>query len=117
MQDLTETQLRAEQLRLEAQRLELEHKRLYVEFAKFGFAGTLTAAIAGLITILGLAALNTFTQTKIETWGIVAVAALVCVATVAFGYFSLWELPKIVTKVSQTGTDLAIGPGDDRKLR
>jgi Kef-type K+ transport system membrane component KefB len=117
MSDLTETQLRAEELRLEAQRLALEHKRLYVEFAKFGFAGTLTAAIAGLITILGLAALNTFTQTKIETWGIVVIATLICVATVAFGYFSLWELPKIVTKVSQTGTDLTVGPGSERVRR
>jgi hypothetical protein len=48
-----------------------------VEFAKFGFAGTLTAAIAGLITILGLAVLNTFTQAKIETWGIVRIAAFI----------------------------------------
>jgi hypothetical protein len=48
--------------------------------------------------ILGLAALNAFTNFKIETWGLVAIAGIVLIGTVAFGFFSLWELPRIVAR-------------------
>jgi hypothetical protein len=105
----SEITLRERELRLREQQLLLEHKRLYIEFAKYGFAGTLTGAIIGLLVVVGLAVLNAFTQAKIETWGIVAVAIIVLLGTVAFGYFSLWELPKIVGKLSQKGTDFAVG--------
>jgi hypothetical protein len=117
MPDLTETQLRKEELTLEKQRLALEYTRLYIEFAKFGFGGTLTIAIAGLITILGLAALNVFTQAKIESWVIFGIAAFILIGSIAFGYLSLWELPRIVTKVNRTGTDITLGPGNERTRR
>lgn len=94
---------------MQEQQLLLEHKRLYVEFAKYGFAGTLAAAIIGLLVVVGLAVLNAFTQAKFETWGIVAIAVVVLIGSVAFGYFSLWELPKIAGKLSQKGTDFTVG--------
>ncbi len=119
MLDPAELALREKELKLEEQKLLLEQKRLFVEFAKYGFAGTLTAAIIGLVTVVGLAALNAFTEAKIATWAIVAIAAIVLLGSVAFGYFSLWELPKIFGKINATGVDFAAGSaktpeGDNR---
>jgi hypothetical protein len=56
--------------------LEIEHERIAVEFAKYGFAGTLTAAVVGAVVVLGLAILSAFTTFKIETWGLVAIAVV-----------------------------------------
>jgi hypothetical protein len=109
MLDPAELALREKELKLEEQKLLLEHKRLYVEFAKYGFAGTLTGAIIGLVTVVGLAALNAFTEAKIATWAIVAIAAIVLLGSVAFGYFSLWELPRIAGKFTPTGVDVTAG--------
>lgn len=109
MLDPAELALREKELKLEEQKLLLEHKRLYLEFAKYGFAGTLTAAIIGLLVVVGLAALNAFADAKIATWAIVAVAAIVLLGSVAFGYFSLGELPKIAGKVGPTGVDVRAG--------
>lgn len=115
MPELTDAELRERELRLQEQQLELEQKKLYVEFAKYGFAGTLTASIIGLLAVVGLAALNAFTDAKIETWGIVAVAVIVLLGAIAFGYFSLWELPKIAGQFSKTKTGISLGPGNKDK--
>jgi ABC-type antimicrobial peptide transport system permease subunit len=88
--------------------IDLERERLAVEFAKYGFAGTLTAAAIGAAVILGLAVLSAFTPFKIDTWGLVAMAAITLIGTVAFGYLSLWELPRIVAKFQ--GTTFAVYP-------
>jgi len=109
MTDPAELALRERELKLEEQKLLLEHKRLYVEFAKYGFAGTLTGAIIGLVVVIGLASLNAFAQAKIETWAIVAIAAIVLLGSVAFGYFSLWELPRIAGKIDSTGGGFNVG--------
>ena len=69
---------------------------------RYGFAGTLTAAAIGSAVILGLAMLSAFTTFKIETWGLVAIAVIVLIGTVAFGFLSLWELPRIVAKFRET---------------
>ena len=55
---------------------ELERAKLSVDFAKFGFAGTLAGAIIGLIIILGLALLNACTPIKIETWALLQLRQL-----------------------------------------
>jgi hypothetical protein len=91
-----------DQLSVRQQELEIERARIAVEFAKYGFAGTLTAAAIGSAVILGLAMLSAFTTFKIETWGLVAIAVIVLIGTVAFGFLSLWELPRIVAKFRET---------------
>jgi Zn-dependent protease with chaperone function len=102
-----------EQLSIRQQELELERAKLSVEFAKFGFAGTLSAGIIGLLVVLGLAALSAFTTFKIETWGLVAIAAIVLMGVVAFGFLSLWELPRIVARFQNT--QFSINPNEPRK--
>ena len=42
-----------DELSIRQQELELERARLAVDFAKYGFAGTLTAALVGAGVILG----------------------------------------------------------------
>ena len=114
MTDPTELALRERELRLKEQELALEHKRLYFEFARYGFAGTLTAAIIGLLVVLVLAAMNAFTQAKIETWGIVAIAAIVLLGSVAFGFFSLWELPRIAGTFNPKGVNFTAGSAHEQ---
>jgi hypothetical protein len=80
------------------QELEIERMRIAVEFAKDGFAGTLTAAIVGAGLVLGLAILSAFTPFKIETGGLVLIVLIVTAGSIAFGYLSLWELPRFVAK-------------------
>ena len=109
MPDQTELTLRERELKLEEQKLALEHTRLYVEFAKYGFAGTLTVAIGGLLLEFGLAVINAITPAKIDTWVFVAVAVVVLLGSIAFGYFSLWELPRIAGKLNPKGVDFTAG--------
>jgi lysylphosphatidylglycerol synthetase-like protein (DUF2156 family) len=99
---------RHDELSIRQQELELERARLAIEFAKYGFAGTLTAALIGAAVILGLALLSAFTTFKIDTWGLVAIAVIILIGTVAFGFLSLWELPRIVAKFR--GTQFSINP-------
>lgn len=49
-------------LRLAEQELELKRGQLAVEFAKFGFGGTLTVAIGGMILILALPIIDAFSD-------------------------------------------------------
>jgi hypothetical protein len=90
------------ELSIRQQELELERARLAVDFAKYGFYGILTAAIGGVLLIFALALLSAFTAFKIETWGLVAISGMIIVGTVAFGFLSLWELPRIVAKFKST---------------
>jgi hypothetical protein len=95
------------------QQLEIERARLAVEFAKYGFAGTLTAALVGAGVVLGLAVLSAFTPFKIETWGLVAIALVTMIGTVAFGFLSLWELPRIAATFR--GMQVTINSTDNPK--
>jgi hypothetical protein len=91
--------------------IELERARLSMEFARYGFAGTLTAAVLGIILILSLAVLNAFTTFKIETWGLVAISGMVFAGSVAFGYLSLWRIPKVLAKFR--GTEITISDAEE----
>jgi hypothetical protein len=73
----------------------------------------LTAALVGMVVLLGLAALNAFTTFKIETWGLVAIAAIILIGSIAFGFSSLWELPRIVARFQKT--QFSINPDETRK--
>lgn len=75
MENESPQSFKADEIQLRQQ--ELERARLFIAFAKYGFAGTLTGAIIGLVTVLCLAAVSAFTCTKIETWGLVAIATIV----------------------------------------
>jgi hypothetical protein len=98
-------------LSVRQQELEIEHARLAVEFAKYGFAGTLTAALVGAGVILGLAIISAFTPFRI-TWELVAIAVIVMIGAVAFGFLSLWELPRIVAKFRDM--QVSLGPLNER---
>lgn len=98
--ELTEIQIRARELEVRKQELELQRAKLLVEFARFGFAGTLTGAIVGLVFVLTLAAISAFTAYKIDSWVLLGFTFLLLIAVVAFGFLSLWQLPRIVARFS-----------------
>jgi hypothetical protein len=95
---MTELELRERELELRRQDLELQRARLFVEFARFGFTGTLAAGIVGLALIFGLAALSASTSFKIDGWALVAMALVILVGVTTFGYLSLWQAPNLAAK-------------------
>jgi hypothetical protein len=107
--DPDEIKLKDKELDLRMQELAFERAKLSIEFAKYGFAGTLTAAIGGILLIFCLAVLSAFTSFKVDTWTIVMIAFSVLVGSVAFGYLSLWELPKIATRIQKEQIEIAFG--------
>jgi hypothetical protein len=80
--------------------LELERIRLFIDFAKFGFTGTLSGGIVGMLLVFGLACLSAFTKFDITGWALVWISLIILIGVVAFGYFSLWEFPKIAADAS-----------------
>jgi hypothetical protein len=102
-------------LSIRQQELELERTRLAIEFAKYGFAGTLTAAIVGAVVILGLAIISASTPFKIETWGLVAIAVVIMIGAVAFGYLSLWELPRVFARIK--GLEFSVVGGQAQRAQ
>jgi hypothetical protein len=96
--NITELELKARELELRRQDLELHRAKLFIDFAKFGFAGTLTAAIAGMALLMVLAVLAAFTAFRIDTSALIAIAFTILVGCTAFGFLSLWELPRIVAR-------------------
>jgi hypothetical protein len=76
---------------------EFERTKLFVEFAKFGFYGTLSFAIVGAVLIFGLACLSAWTSFKMDA-SLVVMAAIIAVGSVAFGFLSLWQAPSIAAK-------------------
>jgi hypothetical protein len=77
--------------------LEFQRAQLFVEFAKYGFYGTLTFAMVGAVLVLALACLSAFTSFKIDAW-LVAMSGIIAVGSIAFGYLSLWQAPNIIAK-------------------
>jgi|SRR6266850_908502 len=101
MADLSESELKDKELDLRQGELDLQRAKLFIDFAKYGFGGTLAAGLGGMGLLLSLASLNAFTTVKIETWGLVSIALLIVVGAIAFGFLSLWELPRIVARLQK----------------
>jgi predicted lysophospholipase L1 biosynthesis ABC-type transport system permease subunit len=118
--DLTELELKARELEIKREQLAFERTKLFVEFAKFGFGGTLTAAVGGIILLFCLAALSAFSTYKIDSWVLVVFALVIMVGSVAFGYLSLWELPKVGARIQKEQMEFSVGSaisGEDQKQK
>ena len=100
--NLTEAELKKAELDLEREKLNFERTKAFIEFAKFGFAGTLTAAIAGIFLIFGLATLTAFSKTfNVSETVLIVMSVVILIGAVAFGYLSLWQLPKIAIHIQK----------------
>ena len=89
--------------------LELERAKILVDFAKFGFRGTLAAGVLGILTLLVLAALKAYASLQISDTALVAIAVVLLIGVVAFGFFSLWQLPNIMARLGKT--EFGVKPG------
>ena len=99
MPNLDELELKRNELDVRRQELDLQRIKLFVEFAKYGFAGTLGAAIAGMVLVLALAVLSAFKGNfAMDPWVLLGILFIVLLGTIAFGFLSLWELPRIVAR-------------------
>lgn len=80
------------------QELEIERLTLFLDFARFGFYGTLGGGVAGILLLAWFATLQAFTDFSLNTWGYAVIAGILAAAVAAFGYFSLWSLPRIAAR-------------------
>lgn len=105
---MTESELRQLELR---QQFEIRKMELSVEFAKYGFYGTLVGAITGMVILLALAIV--IAVAKIENGGTIMVifAAVLGIAVIAFGYFSLFRSPIMGIEWGKLKTTITQYPG------
>ncbi len=80
---------------LEKANAELRRTIELLDFARFGFKGTLFAGVCGMVFILSLAVLEALTDFVIGPLGLIGLALVVLAGAIAFGYFSLRHLPKV----------------------
>lgn len=73
----------------------MEVLRARIEFAKYGFRGTLFGAFAAIVSILVLALIDGWLKISLHASVYVALILSSTAATIAYGFFSLWSLPKI----------------------
>ena len=104
-----ELELKATELELRREELSFQRTKLFIEFAKFGFGGTLMAAIIAMGLVFALAGLSAFTAFKIGDLALVGMTLVILVGAVAFGYLSLWELPKIATRIQKEQMEISVG--------
>jgi hypothetical protein len=82
-------ELELRKIKLQEQELEFKRAQLDVEFAKFGFSGTLTAGIGGMVLILALAIIDAVSSDfTYGTYGVVGTAICVVLGALGFGAFS-----------------------------
>jgi hypothetical protein len=99
MNAIPESDLESRKSRLQEQELEYKRAQLAIDFAKFGFAGTLAAGFGGLILILALAIIDAAsTDFTFGVYGVLGTSALLVAGTLGFGAFSLWQPIKILAK-------------------
>lgn len=85
--------------------LSKEDFRQLLEFSKFGFRGTLTAALVGLIIVPTLVFM--LKDSEHVTPIVIGYSTSLVVGVVAFGYFSLRRVPDLVANLLRG--ELAIG--------
>jgi hypothetical protein len=94
-------------LRIREEELAIRRFELAIEFAKFGFRGTLAAGISGLILILALAMLDAYSSNfRFGTEGVLGTAFLLMAGTVLFGTFSLRQPIRMISKFGNMQLDV-----------
>lgn len=92
--------------------LELQRLKLVLDFARFGFTGTLTAALVGAALVIALAALSAFTQHEVGDQVLLTLIVIVFLGTATFGILSLGMAPKIAAKIGKGfGIDVTTNKG------
>ena len=96
---MTPDEIQMRQFKLQEQELELKRAQLAVEFAKYGFAGALVAAVVGMTLVLALAILDAISaEFSFGVEGVAVAMACLAVSCIAFGAFSLWQPVKILAR-------------------
>ncbi len=72
-----------------------------IEFAKFGFKGTLVGACGSIVAVLLLALIDGWQKVSLHSSVYVSFIVGCVIAVIAFGFFSLWSLPEITADIVQ----------------
>jgi len=95
------------------QKAAIKRAEMAIDFAKFGFRGTLSAAFGGMVLVLALAAFEAWTPFKLGPWGFVGISFILLIGCLIFGYLSLWSLPKVAARLMKM--ELFLSPGEQSK--
>lgn len=105
-------------LKVREEELAIRRFELAIEFAKFGFRGTLAAGISGLILILALALLDAYSPNfRFGTEGVLGTSFFLVVGTVLFGTFSLRQPIRMVTEFGKMRLDVNTREGEPSEKR
>jgi hypothetical protein len=69
--------------------------RARIEFAKYGFRGTLFGAFAAIASVLLLAIIDGILAISLHPSVYVTLIVASVTATISYGFFSLWSLPHV----------------------
>ena len=106
---MTQLDLRERELLVRGEELEFQRMKLVLDFARFGFTGTLTAALVGAALIFALATLSAVTTYRIDDRVLLGLGVIVFLGAATFGYLSLGVAPTVAAKIGkQLGFE--IGP-------
>ncbi|EAQ80679.1 hypothetical protein, partial [Blastopirellula marina] len=95
MTDMLDVESR--KLRLQEQELELRRGELAIEFAKYGFYGTLSAGICGMLMVLSLSIIDAVSSDfTFGFYGVIGTTLSISIPCVAFGAFSLFHSVRIL---------------------
>ena len=81
--------------------IEITKRAQEIEFAKFGFRGTLAAAIFGMGTFIVLVGIQAYTGKEIHHWVLLGYTAALGIGCIIFGCLSLWVVPSVAATVSK----------------
>ena len=92
----------------EVQELEFRRAQLAVGFAKFGFGGTLAAAIVGMLAIVALAITDACSPDfQFGASGVAGTSVCLMISCIAFGALSLWQPLKILARYGNLSLGLS----------
>ena len=90
------------QIRIKEQELEIRRAQLAVEFAKYGFAGTLTGAIGGMILVLSLAIIDAYSSDfAFGANGVIWTSVCITLGVVVFGALSLYQPIRVLAELGK----------------
>jgi len=72
-----------------------------IEFARYGFRGTLFGACGSIVALLLLALIDGLLKVSLDASVYVSFIVGSVLATISFGFFSLWSLPEITADITK----------------
>jgi len=87
-------------LDMKKRELEIQYARMFIQFAEFGFSGTLKGSLVGVGLIALIALLDAFAGLQIDSWVYAFMSGTIAIIAIPFGYLSLWSIPHFAAEIA-----------------